>query len=143
MRLKLKSRVGFRKPSSFDPRLASGALAVAKEETRDRFIGDRRPLIGRERRIGCPRLRRMVLEGSDTVQITIRDAKHCSYLYEVPPSRETKQVLAFPDAGLNIWTMKFGMSLLRMNLKVGFRSIASKRVPPSNLSLNQIPARLG
>ena len=30
--------------SSLDPRLASGAFAVAKDENRERFIGDRRPL---------------------------------------------------------------------------------------------------
>ena len=39
-------------PSSLDPRLASGAFAVAKDENRDRFIGDRRPLNTRERSIG-------------------------------------------------------------------------------------------
>ena len=64
-------------PSSLDPRLASGAFAVAKDEHRDRFIGDRRPLNSRERSIGrahlpsCPRLRRNFLERSETVQITI------------------------------------------------------------------------
>ena len=52
-------------PSSLDPRSASGALA--KDESRDRFIGDRRPLNSRERSIGrahlpcCPRLRSMIL----------------------------------------------------------------------------------
>ena len=36
-------------PSSLDPRLVSGAFAVAKDEGCDRFIGDRRPLNSRER----------------------------------------------------------------------------------------------
>ena len=49
-------------PSSLDPRLASGSLAVAEDEGRDR-----RPLDSREKGIGhshlpyCPRLRRMIL----------------------------------------------------------------------------------
>ena len=38
-------------PSSLDPRLASRAFAVAKDEGRDRLIGDRRPLNRRERSI--------------------------------------------------------------------------------------------
>ena len=85
--------------SSLDSRLASGAFAVAKGENRDRFIGDRRSLNSRERSIGrtqlpyCPRLRRMILEKSVTVQITYGDIKDCFYLYEVPPSRVTKQVI--------------------------------------------------
>ena len=83
-------------PPSLDPRLASGAFAVAKDENRDRFIGHRRPFNSRERSIGrahlpnCPRLRRLILGKSHTVQITIRDAKDCCYLYEVLPSRVTK-----------------------------------------------------
>ena len=32
----------------------------------------------------------MILERSETVQITIRDTKDCFYLYEVPPSRVLK-----------------------------------------------------
>ena len=39
-------------PSSLGPRLASGAFAVAEDEGRDRFIGDRRPLDSRENGIG-------------------------------------------------------------------------------------------
>ena len=35
----------------------------------------------------------MILERSETVQITIRDTKDCLYWYEVPPSRVTKQVI--------------------------------------------------
>ena len=35
----------------------------------------------------------MILEQSETVQITIRDTKDCFYLYEVPPSRVRKQVI--------------------------------------------------
>ena len=52
-------------PSLLDPRLVSGAFAVAKDEGRDRFIGDRRPLNCRESGAGrahlpyCPRLRRI------------------------------------------------------------------------------------
>ena len=86
-------------PSSFDPRLASGAFAVSKDEDRDRFIGYRRPLNGRERSIGrahlpyCPRLRRMILEKSETVQIANRDTKDFFFLYEVLPSRVTKRVI--------------------------------------------------
>ena len=59
--------------SSLDPRQASGAFAIATDECRDRFIGDRRPLNSRERTIGRahPRLRRMILVKSETVQITI------------------------------------------------------------------------
>ena len=85
--------------SSPDPRLVSGAFAVAKDESRDSFIGDRRPLNSRERSIGrahlpyCPRLRRMILGKSETVQITICDTKDCFYLYEVPPSRVARQVI--------------------------------------------------
>ena len=66
-------------PSSLDPRLASGAFAVAKDEGRDGFIGYRCPLNGGERSIGragllyCPRLRRKILGRSETVQITFRD----------------------------------------------------------------------
>ena len=66
-------------PSSLDPRLASGAFAVAKDESRPRFVGDRRPLNSRERSIGrahlphCPRLRRLISRKSKTVQITDRD----------------------------------------------------------------------
>ena len=37
--------------SSLDPRLASEAFVVAKDEGRDRFVGDRRPLNSRERSI--------------------------------------------------------------------------------------------
>ena len=54
-------------PTSLDPRLAFGAFAVAKDENRDRFIGDRRPLNRRERSTGrahlpyCPRHRRTFL----------------------------------------------------------------------------------
>ena len=71
-------------PSSLDPRLASGAFAVAKDEGRDRFIGDRRPLNSRERSIArahlpyFPRLRRLIFGKS---------------LYEVPRSRVTTQVI--------------------------------------------------
>ena len=35
----------------------------------------------------------MNLGKSETVQITIRDTKGCSYLYEVPPSRVAKNVI--------------------------------------------------
>ena len=57
-----------------------------KDEGRDRFIGDRRPSNSRERSIGrahvpcCPRLRRMILGKSETVQITVRDTKDCFHL---------------------------------------------------------------
>ena len=70
---------------------------VAKDEGRDRFLGDRRPLNSRERSIGrahllySPRLGRMISGKSETVQITIRDTKDCLYLYEVPPSHVAKQ----------------------------------------------------
>ena len=84
-------------PSSLDPRLASGAFAVAKDEGRDRFIGDRRPLNSRERSIGrahmpgCPQLRRMIPCRSETVQSAIRNTKVYFFLYEVPPSRAAKK----------------------------------------------------
>ena len=86
-------------PPSLDPRLASGLFAVAKGEGRDRIIGDRRPLNSRERTIGrahlphCPRLRRLILKKSETVQITIRDTRDCFCLYDGPPSRVTTQVI--------------------------------------------------
>ena len=37
------------------------------------------------------------------MQIAIRDTKDCFYLYEVPPSRVRKQVIAphFPEAGFD------------------------------------------
>ena len=65
--------------SSLDPRSASGAFAVAKEEDRDRFIGDKHTLNSR-------------LEIRDDSNC-LRDTKYCSYLYEVPLSRVTKQVI--------------------------------------------------
>ena len=85
-------------PSSLDPRQDPGAFAVAKDENRDKFIGDRRSLNSRERSVGPAHLpcssplRRMILERSETLQITFRDTK-TFYLYEVPPSRVTKQVI--------------------------------------------------
>ena len=86
-------------PSSVNPRLASGAFAVAEDESRDRFIGDRRSLNCRERSTGrahlpnCPRQRLLILRKIQTVQTTFRDTKDCFYLYEVPPSRVRKQVI--------------------------------------------------
>ena len=138
-------------PSSVDSTSASGAFAVAKNENRDRFIGERHRLNCCERSMGlaqlpcCPRLRRMILDKSETVQISFGHTKDCFYLYEVPPPRVTKQVIgfAFPEAGLNIWATKMVMSLIRMKLKVGFLKISLRRVLPSNESLNQITARLG
>ena len=35
----------------------------------------------------------MILEGSETVHITIRVTEDCFYLYEIPLSRVTKQVI--------------------------------------------------
>ena len=49
--------------------------------------------IGRAQLPYCPRLRRIILDKSETVQITIRDTKHSFNLYEVPPSRVTKHVI--------------------------------------------------
>ena len=86
-------------PTPLDRRVASGAFVVAKDENRDRFIGDGRPSNSRARSIGrmhlpyCPRLRRMILERSETVPITTRDIKDCFYLCEVLPCRVTKQVV--------------------------------------------------
>ena len=91
-------------PSSLDSRSASGAFAVAKDENRDRFTGDRRRLNTSERSTGraqlpyCPRLRRMILDKSETVHITFGDTKDCFYLYEVPPSRVTKHVIGPRDS---------------------------------------------
>ena len=49
VRRMLRCKLVCRLPSSsLDPRLASGSFAVAKDEGRDRFIGDRRPLSTRE-----------------------------------------------------------------------------------------------
>ena len=65
-------------PSSLDPKLPSGAFAVAKDDSRDRFMGDRRSLNSRERSIGrahlpyCQRQRRLMLRKSETVQTTVR-----------------------------------------------------------------------
>ena len=109
-------------PPSLDPR--SGAFAVAKDENRDRFIGDGRPLNSRERRKGrthlpyCPRPRRMILGKSETVEITIRDTKDCCCLCEVPHSRLAKQVIVPRISSKLAWTMKIGMSWIRMKLKV-------------------------
>ena len=87
-------------PSSLDPRLSFRSVSLLRRRrNRDRFIGDGGPLNSRERSIGrahlpcCPRLRRTILGRSETVLITIRDAKNCFYWYEVPPSRVTKQVI--------------------------------------------------
>ena len=116
-------------PSSLDPRSASGAFAVAKDDCCDGFVGDRRLLNGFERSIGrahlpcCPRLRRMILGKSETVQSAIRDTK---------------------DSGVdsNTWTMRIWMWLI-LKSWVGFRKISSKRVLPSNLSLKRTSAKLG
>ena len=73
-------------PSSLDFRSASGAFDVAKNENRGRFIGDRRRLNSCERSIGwaqlpyCSRLRHMILDKSETVQITFGDTKDCFLL---------------------------------------------------------------
>ena len=86
-------------PNSLNPRIASGAFAVAKDEDRDRFTGDRRPLNSRERSIGrahlphCPRLWWLILGNSETVEITSRETKDCFYLDDVLPSRVTEQVI--------------------------------------------------
>ena len=79
--------------SSLDPRLASGAFAVAKDDNRDRFIGDRRSLNSREKSIGrahlhhCPGLRRLKSARSETVQITIRDTNYSCTWYLLPAWR--------------------------------------------------------
>ena len=86
-------------PSSLGPRLNSGAVAVAEDEDRDKFIGDRGPLDSREKSLGhshlphYPRLCRMIFGRTETVQITSRAAKDCSYLYEIPRSRVAKHVI--------------------------------------------------
>ena len=87
----------------------------------------------------------MILEKSETVQITIRDTKDCFYLYEVPPSRVAKQVIGprIPRSCLEYLDDENWVSLIRMKLKLGFATSHSRRVLPSNLSLNQITARLG
>ena len=82
-----------------DPRVASGAFAVAKDEIRDTSSETDGPLNSLERSIRrthvlcCPRLRRMILGKSETVLITVRDTKDCFFLYEVPPSRVVRQVI--------------------------------------------------
>ena len=126
-------------PSSLDPRFASGAFTAAKDESRDRFIGDRRPFNSRERSIVradlpcCPRLRRMVLGKSETVaDYNSRTVFACTkFLPHV-----AKQVVGprIPEAGLSIWTTKRGMWLILVTSKVGFHKISLRRVPPSNPS---------
>ena len=75
-------------PSSPDPKLAPESFALAKNESSDRFIGDIRPLNGREKSSErahlpyCPRLRRMIMEKPETVQITIRNTTDSFYLCE-------------------------------------------------------------
>ena len=103
------------------------------------------PLSSRERSIWrahspcCPRIRRLILERSETVQFAIRETEGCFHLHEVPPSRVTKQVIG---PRIPRWTMKIGMSFLRMKVKVGFRKISLKRVysvePVSELDYCQI-----
>ena len=78
---------------------SSRSLAVAKDEDRGRFTGNRRPLNSQEGSIGraqlpcCPRLRRMILGKSETVQNATRYQRLCFYLYEVPPSRVARQMI--------------------------------------------------
>ena len=63
------------------------------------FVGDKRPLNSVERSIGraylpcCPRLRRLIQGKSESVKITVQDAKDCFYLYEELSSCVTKQVI--------------------------------------------------
>ena len=58
-----------------------------------------RPLNSREKSIRrahlpyCPRLRRMILGKSETVQMTIRTTRDCFYLYGVLPSRVAVHVI--------------------------------------------------
>ena len=87
----------------------------------------------------------MILKKSRTVQITIRDTKDCFDLNEVPPSRVTKHVIGprIPRSWLEHLDVENGDVVDTMKLKVGFRKISLKRVPPSNLSLNQSTARFG
>ena len=79
-------------PSSLYSNLASGALAVAKDVGRDRFVGDSCPRNSRKRRVTraqlpcCPRLRGMIPDRSETAQIAIRDFKDS-------PSRGVIQVI--------------------------------------------------
>ena len=68
--------------SSLDPRLTSGAFAVAKDEGRESPLNSRERSIGRAHLPCCPRLRRMILENSETVQITIGDTKDCFLLLQ-------------------------------------------------------------
>ena len=67
-------------------------FAVAKDESRDRIIGDRRPLI--QPLPYCPRICRLILGPSETVQTTSRDTKDCFFYWcEVPASRVSRQVI--------------------------------------------------
>ena len=84
--------------SSLDPRLPSGAFAVAKDEGRDRFVGDRRPLNRRERNIGRALASLPTALTHDLGEI--RDGadynsrhRRLFHLYEVPPSRVVKRVI--------------------------------------------------
>ena len=75
-------------PTLLKPRLASRTFGVSKDESRCKFLGDRRPMNSRERSTGrahlphCSRLRRLILRTSETIQITMR-ATNCFHLYEV------------------------------------------------------------
>ena len=152
--------------SSLDPRLASGAFAVAEDEGCDRFIGDRRPLNSRERSIGrahlpyCTRLRRTILGKPETVQITIRDSKDCFYLFE---ARVAKQVISprNPRSWLEHlnhetriwlllmkWNVRFDVSELRAQrrletytlMALSFSVFSNVRVEPSPIEVQRADA---
>ena len=87
--------------------LASGAFALAKDESYDRFIGDIGPLNSSDKASGVrTRLTATTptvhLEKSQTVQITIRTTKDCFYLYEVPPSLVATQVIGPVVENVNV-----------------------------------------
>ena len=83
-----------------------GAPAVAKDEGRDRLIGDSRPLDSRERSVGrahlpcCPRPRRMILGKAETLQITARDTK-------------ARRLLVLVDSHVVLWAVSKGRSSSR------------------------------
>ena len=57
------------------------------------MLNRREGSVGRAHLPCCPRLGRLIIGKSETVQTTVRDTIECFYLYEVPLSCVTRQVI--------------------------------------------------
>ena len=79
--------------------LAAGAFAVAKNQDKDRLIGDRRPCNVVESRKGvaklpcAPRLRRLLIQKHQIARVSFRDISDCFYVFGVDEERLHRQVV--------------------------------------------------